>query len=52
MHAVKYVEVTSQELDRASRKCGLKINPRKTKIMAGSRRLCLPKPKFYINREK
>ena len=36
--AVKDTEVMLQALDKASRKCGLKMNMRKTKIMAGTTR--------------
>ena len=35
-HAVKDIEVMLQELYNTSRKCGLKMNTRKTKITAGT----------------
>ena len=38
VHVVKDIEVTLQELNNASKKCGLKMNMRKTKIMAGPTR--------------
>jgi len=37
-HAVKDIEVMLQELDKASRECGLKMSIRKTKIIAGTTR--------------
>ena len=37
-HAVKDIEVMPQEMDNTSRKWGLKMNMRKTKIMAGTTR--------------
>ena len=36
--ALKEIDVMLQELDNSSRKCGLKMNMRKTKIMAGTTR--------------
>jgi len=37
-YAVNDIEVILQELDSANRKCGLKMNMRKTKIMARTTR--------------